>query len=347
MDNVKDEECLSSLSEILTTLKSTNQSEKVLHLIVHRLAKIFKCQTCAVVVVNPNTEYLNIVISYGLSLTFAKAFRRKLTTNALGKLLWTGKPVLIQDAVELPRLAEEVQHEHPFGSCAAVQIAVDHRTLGYLYADSKDVHGFSEKDIPLIQSFADLAGVALHKSYLYEENLRLDNIDHETGLEKYSSFLERVESNIERCEQFGESFGIMILDVDNFKHIALTYGYDISKKVLKEIASLVKSKLRHIDAAGRYGFDEFILLRANVSLEHAVDFANDVRNSVEREIFTEKGIRTTISIGVAAYPKDARVTDALFLTAKEMLFEAQRAGRNQVFSHVQQPYERSHTLQDV
>ncbi|MBI3587197.1 MAG: sensor domain-containing diguanylate cyclase [Ignavibacteriales bacterium] len=342
MDYLKDEECLSSISEILSTLKSTNQSEKVLHLIVHRLVKIFKCQTCAVVVVNPNTEYLNVLISCGLSLTFVKAFRRRLTTNALGKLLWTGKPVIIQDSAQYPQLAGEVKHEHPFGSCAAVQIAVDHRTLGYLYVDSTDVNEFSENDISTIQSFADFAGLALQKSYLYEENLRLDNIDHETELEKYSSFLERVESSIERCEQFG----VMILDVDNFKHIALTYGYDISKKVLKEIASLVKSKLRHIDVAGRYGFDEFILLRANALLENAVDFANEVRESVEHGIFTEKGIHTTISIGVAAYPKNARSIDALLLTAKEALFEAQRAGRNQVFSHLQQSYENTPALHD-
>lgn len=340
MDYLKDEECLSSISEILSTLKSTNQSEKVLHLIVHRLVKIFKCQTCVVVVVNPDTEYLNVLISYGLSLTFVKAFRRKLTTNALGKLLWTGKPVIIEDSEQHSQLAEEVKHEHPFGSCAVVQIAVDHRTLGYLYVDSKDVNEFSEKNIPTIQSFADFAGLALQKSYLYEENLRLDHIDHETGFEKYSSFLERVESSIERCEQFG----VMILDVDNFKHIALTYGYDISKKVLKEIASLVKSKLRHIDAAGRYGFDELILLRANASLEDAVDFANEVRESVEHGIFTEKGICTTISIGVAAYRENARSIDALLLIAKEALFEAQRAGRNQVFSHLRQSYENTLAL---
>ncbi|MBI3578393.1 MAG: hypothetical protein HY089_03160 [Ignavibacteriales bacterium] len=60
MDHVKHEECFNFISEILTILKSTNQPEKVLHLIVHRLVKIFKCQTCAVVVVNPNTEYLNV-----------------------------------------------------------------------------------------------------------------------------------------------------------------------------------------------------------------------------------------------------------------------------------------------
>ncbi|MBI3578394.1 MAG: sensor domain-containing diguanylate cyclase [Ignavibacteriales bacterium] len=228
-----------------------------------------------------------------------------------------------------------------------MQIAVDHRTLGYLYLDSRDIGGVSESDIPMIQSFADFAGLALQKSQLHEENLRLDKIDHETGLEKYPPFLERVESNIERCDQFGESFGVMILDVDNFKHIALTYGYDISKKMLKEIASLVKSKLRHIDAVGRYGFDEFILLRANTSLENAVDFANEVRESVEQGIFTEKEIHTTISIGVATYPKNARTIDTLLLTAKESLFQAQRAGRNQVFSQLQQQDKNTPSLHEV
>ena len=50
------------------------------------------------------------------------------------------------------------------------------------------------------------------------------------------------------------------MDVDNFKHIALTYGHDSSKKLLMEFASIVRSRLRVIDAAGD-GYDEIAILR--------------------------------------------------------------------------------------
>ena len=331
MTSPKPEECLSFVSEILNVLKSTNQHEQVLHLIVDRIVRMYRCQTCAVVVVDPQTEYLNIALGYGLSHTFSKAFGRKLATGAIGKLLWTGTPILITDSEADPQLAEEVKLENPFGSALCVQITADHRTIGYLHADSKEKHAYSAADVRVLQSFADFAALAINKAQLFETNLRLDRTDHETDLEKYAPFLERIHAGIERSKTLHESFGLMILDVDNFKHIASMYGYDSSRRLLKQIADLIKSRLRNIDAAGRYGFDEFIVLRANSDLLEAVLFADELRGAVERSMFTAREIRTTVSVGVAVYPRHAATIDALLLAVKQALFEAQRSGRNKVF----------------
>ncbi len=128
MTSLRPEECLSFFSEILKVLKSTNQHEKVLHLIVDRVVRMYHCQACAIVVVDTQTEYLSIELGYGLSHTFSKAFRRKLATGAVGKLLWTGTPVVIADSEADPQLAEDIKLENPFGSAVCVQIAADHRS---------------------------------------------------------------------------------------------------------------------------------------------------------------------------------------------------------------------------
>ena len=188
-----------------------------------------------------------------------------------------------------------------------------------------------EEDIRILQAFADFAGIAIDKTELYDENLRLDTIDHETELEKHSSFVERLRESVERAHLMHEHFGVMILDVDNFKHISQTYGYDASRKLLRELANLVRSRVRSIDAAGRYGFDEFVIFRAHASPAEAVVFANELRSAVEAAVFTDREIKTTISIGVAAFPDDADSFDALLLRTKEALYQAQHAGRNTVF----------------
>ena len=331
MKDMNTEKCFQSISEVLTTLKSSNQHQKVLHLIVDRISRIYRCQTCAVVIIDQSTEYLNIENNYGLSLTFCKSYRTKLATGAIGRLLWTGKPILISDGGLDPQLASEIELEHPFGSAACVQISVDHRTMGYLHADSKEKNIFDEHDLRLLQCFADIAGLALVKAQLYEENMRLDIIDRETGLEKYVSFLEKLNASMERAKDFNEDFSLLLLDVDNFKEVVHTYGYEASKQLLKEMGSLVKLRLRPVDACGRYGFDEFIVLLANAHMDDAIAHARNLLRVIAETPFTQQKISSAVSIGVSAYPVNGRTVQELLITLKEALFEAQRAGRNTVY----------------
>jgi diguanylate cyclase (GGDEF)-like protein len=330
MTSVKNEECLSFVSEILAVLKSTHQHEKVLHVIVDRIVRMFHCHTCAIVVVDPLTEFLHIALGHGLSHTFEKAFRRKLATGAIGRLLWTGSPIFITDSSADQEAANEAMLENPFGSAVCTLIAANHKSLGYLYVDSKLENAFSPQDLPILQTFADFAAIALNTSRLFEDNLRLDRIDHDTELEKYSPFLERIQTAIERSKELHESFSLLILDVDNFKHIATTYGYDSSKAVLRQIADLIKNRLRSIDAIGRHGFDEFIVLRSRADLVEGVLFADELRRAIQDTAFTEHGVHTTVSGGIAVYPRHATTLDTLLQSVKEALFDAQRAGRNKV-----------------
>ncbi len=327
---MKSDECLNFVTEILTVLKSTNQCEKSFSLIVDRVVRLFGCQSCAIIIVDPATEYLHIAVSHGLSWTFSKEFRRKLAAGAVGRLLWTGEPVLIEDSEERPSVADEMRLEHAFRSCLCVQMSVDHRTLGYLHADSTRPGAFTAQDIRTLQGFADFAAVALNKERLYEENLRLDTIDHDTDLLKYPAFLEKLHEALVRGESTGEQFSIMLLDIDNYKHIALTYGYENARLMLREIAGIIRQALRPTDAAGRYGFDEFIVLRANTPADAAVREAESLCTQIRNSAYARRNIRTSVSIGVSVFPTHARAERELLLVAKESLYEAQRSGRDRV-----------------
>jgi len=330
MQKLPKEKCLGFMMDILTILKSTSKPQEVFARVVDVITRIYRCQSCAVVLVDPKTEYLRIETSEGISNTFQKSFRRQISTGSVGALLWQGKPVHIADSAQQPELADELRLEHPFGSCVCALITADHRSLGYLYAACNETNCFQEEDIHLLQACADLAGIAYYKAWLAEENLRLDRIDHETGLEKYHSFQEKLLAAAERAEEFHEPFSVVICDVDNFKTIGRTYGYDASQQTLQEMGKLVRGALRPIDAGGRYGFDEFIILRSNEAEDDALQFAQKLRQSVEDATFTSKQIKSSISVGVAVYPQNGKVADDLLLTAKKALFEAQRQGRNTV-----------------
>lgn len=329
------DQCFHYIAEIVRILRSTQHYERILSLIVDRIVRSFKCQTCAIALIDPQTEYLRIDQCHDLSLTFCNSFRRRITTTTVGQLLWTGKPVIITDSKAEPERAAEVQLEHPFGSCALVQISVDQRTLGYLHVDDVEPGKFDASDVEMLQFFADLCGVAIIKTTLQEENLRLERIDRETGLEKFGPFLEHARGAVERADEFGEQFTLLLLDVDNFKETVNTYGYAVSRQLLHELGTIVRSRTRPVDASARYGFDECILLLSRTDLDEGLASANELRQKIADHVFTDKGIRSTVSIGVGAFPRNGKTIDSLLAATKEALFEAQRRGRNTV--HAERP----------
>ena len=286
MTDLPDHACFGFISELLRTAKSTNQHEEVLHLVTDRITRLYHCQACAVILIDPGSEYLSIENSTGLSLTFCKSYRRMIATEAVGQLLWTGTPDLVVDAKSEPKLADQLRLEHEFGSCACVQISVDQRPLGYLHAESSQTHAFDEKDIQVLQLFADIAGLAIVKSRMFEEHLHLERIDRETGLDKYLPFLEKLTQGVARAREFHEPCAVALLDVDNFKTIMRTYGYAASRDLLREMGDTVRDALRTVDAGGRYGFDEFVVLLCNTDLQGAVDFARELLERIARRTFT-------------------------------------------------------------
>jgi diguanylate cyclase (GGDEF)-like protein len=330
MVEIDGKKCITFISEILMIMKSTNQYQKVLSLVIDKVTRMYHCQTCAVVLIDPKTEYLYVENSNGLSLTFCNAFRRKFARGKVAELLWTGKPVIIENGAEMPSIAEELKLEHDIGSAAAVQIAVDQRTLGYLQIDCREQNVFEQEDIKSLQAFADLIGLALNKGALYEENMRLDTIDHETDFLKYSWFCEKVDTAMARAKDFKEDFGLILLDVDNYKEIMHTFGYDAAKKLIKEIAELIKQHLHSVDSGGRFGFDELIILKGKSSVKETLGIAKEISKSIKATTFVNGTVSTTVSIGVSVYPVSGRNAEHLLRAAKEALYQAQREDKSGV-----------------
>jgi diguanylate cyclase (GGDEF)-like protein len=340
MYDIPGEQCFRFIADLLASVRSTNQSEKVLSLTVDRIVRMYRCRSCAIVLIDPSTEYLTIESSEGISLTFSKSFRRMIATEAVGRLIWTGKPVLIRDVDADPELARQMQLEHPFRSCAAVQISVDERPLGYLFMDSERGEAFEEADLQKLQVFADIVGIAIIKDRLFEENLRLERVDRETGLEKYHPFLEKLQASIARAQESHSRVAVVLLDVDNFKQIVNTFGFERSRLLLREMAEVARKGLHAPDSAARYGFDEFVLLLENTDLDVALDRANLLREELAAHPYTTAGVRSTVSMGVASFPQNGVSAEDLLTTARRALYEAQRSGRNTVHHFTREWYAR-------
>jgi diguanylate cyclase (GGDEF)-like protein len=106
--------------------------------------------------------------------------------------------------------------------------------------------------------------------------------------------------------------------------------------VLKEIASMLKKSVRQCDIVARYGGDEFAVILVETGKVDAMLKANLLRDSLATPGHTNGiiGVQpkhtTTISIGVASYPIDARTVEGLVREADRALYGAKARGGSSV-----------------
>jgi diguanylate cyclase (GGDEF)-like protein len=179
--------------------------------------------------------------------------------------------------------------------------------------------------------------LVLHRAVLVKQLEELATIDQKTGLLNATAWHEGAKNELSRAERQGDSFGVMMVDLDHFKRVNDTYGHLAGDEVLKAIARLLKDGIRDYDSAGRFGGEEFAVLIPNSTAEQVVNTAERLRHRVtELEILapTDNGESLisglSASIGVAIYPNSGTTLEQLMLTADSAVYTAKSNGRNQV-----------------
>lgn len=180
------------------------------------------------------------------------------------------------------------------------------------------------------------------------ENLRKEtsrlhqeaSIDQLTGMINYASLMESLEHQItiarkevpkNQKDPAGNLLCVIMTDLDFFKNINDTYGHVVGDFVLRHVASRLQAAVRDFDIVGRFGGEEFVIIMTNANLELAKVVAERIRKGVMDTPLhlKELTIRVTISLGVAMLRQGER-KEALLERADAAMYEAKRAGRNQV-----------------
>lgn len=128
-----------------------------------------------------------------------------------------------------------------------------------------------------------------------------------------------------------KNISIAIVDVDNFKRVNDTYGHMKGDEVLKKVAAFMEREVGDSGLVGRIGGDEFFIIFYNApDLEETRGRLKSLKNGV-RTAFPEGVLdkpAVTLSIGCAAYPKDADNYEDLFKLADYVLYLAKEKGKN-------------------
>jgi diguanylate cyclase (GGDEF)-like protein len=154
-----------------------------------------------------------------------------------------------------------------------------------------------------------------------------------TGLYNRRFLEETLHREITRCKRLVQPLGIMLIDIDHFKHCNDTLGHASGDAVLAAVGKSLQGLVRGADVACRYGGEEFVILMPGAPLEVVRSRAETLCESVRRLDIPQQ-IRQvwppSVSIGVALLPDNAANAGELLRAADIAMYQAKASGRDRV-----------------
>ena len=162
--------------------------------------------------------------------------------------------------------------------------------------------------------------------------LELARIDALTGLPNRAVFLEQLEAAVDtRVCPRGDTFAVLMLDLDRFKNVNDSLGHAAGDALLREVAKRLRSALRSTDLLARLGGDEFAIIQSGCDDQRqgSIDLAARICKSIA-EPFLLPGCRVEVgtSVGIAMVPDHGHDREQLLKKADLALYRSKSAGRN-------------------
>lgn len=157
-------------------------------------------------------------------------------------------------------------------------------------------------------------------------------IDPLTGVANRRRFDECLTEEIGRAKATGQPLSLLIIDIDHFKQVNDSFGHGIGDLVLKQLATVAVSEIRHTDTVCRIGGEEFVVIMPGLERAFAIASADRLRRAIAKAHLPLKEggeIRTTVSLGLAMLHDDENSDDLLF-RADAALYDAKRSGRDRL-----------------
>lgn len=194
-------------------------------------------------------------------------------------------------------------------------------------------NSITEEDERLLTQLSPNLAVALNNALGHERLQQVAAIDPLTGLYNRRFGMERLGDEFSRAVRGGEPLGVLLFDIDHFKHTNDAHGHQAGDQLLQAIAHAASAVIREGDTLMRYGGEEFLIVLPGAGVADVKTLGQRVRRAVEA---TEVDIGTTllsatVSVGAVAFPNtDVVDVDDLVRNADAAMYAAKSSGRNRL-----------------
>lgn len=186
----------------------------------------------------------------------------------------------------------------------------------------------SEMDFFLIEQSANLASIAIELASANDKIWQQTNYDRLTGLANRQRMQSLLSESITYANESQTRLALLHIDLDHFKNINVTYGYEVGDELLLQVSKRVSSIVNHPHHIARTAADEFVIIFNHLQSAECLDLLSQ---GVQQQIaipyiVNNTQVHLSASIGIAIYPHDGITVDELIKNAEQAMHQAKSNG---------------------
>ncbi|MGZ6316982.1 MAG: sensor domain-containing diguanylate cyclase [Anaerolineales bacterium] len=318
---------LDALKKLSLNLTSSLDLQTVLDAVVTEAMRLVKNARTAHIFLYDNGK-----LEFGAALNDDGHRNTPLALPRLHGLTYTvarnGEQIIIED-MQKHALYANLPGEW-LGSIIGIPLKFNDNIVGVMNLSRTTRGGFSASELRLLGLLADQAAVAISNASLHQTVSRQAFSDIVTGLPNRRALDERLEEEVLKARRTGNTFAVIMMDVDGFKAVNDTYGHAVGDQVLRAIFNFLATGLRSTDFLARYGGDELTLILSQSDPPSAIVVVQKILENVTQFYFEApegKKLHLSLSCGIAMFPVHANSAANLLRAADEALYRAKKQQR--------------------
>jgi diguanylate cyclase (GGDEF)-like protein len=314
-----------ALRRVADTILSTRDEEMAFAALADQLEPLVGYDAFVIHKADRRAREVRAVFARGPHAEEVMAHRLELGEGLVGWAIVHDEAILADDVAGDPRAVFVPGTAKGSQASLFVPLRVDNEVAGVLELDRLTGTTFSSHELELVEPFADLAAIAIGNASLFEKSRRPAVSDALTGLHDHGHFRETLDREVKRCERYGETFSLLMIDLDDFARVNDRYGHPRGDKVLQRVAAVLTETARESDYTARCGGEEFVVLLPQTPSDDGCALAERVCEGV-RGIRVTQGddFRISASVGVADFPGCGLDARTILAAAETALLWAKR-----------------------
>ncbi len=219
-------------------------------------------------------------------------------------------------------------------SAVCVPVTFMGRALGVLHATGDAEHPISEATFDRITTLGAQVGSRIGTVRAFEHTQLQASTDPLTGLPNRRT----IEMRMRDLSRRGDSFALVMCDLDHFKHLNDTFGHSAGDEALRIFSEVVRACVRDSDLPARWGGEEFAFVLPGMGVDDGLAWTERVRERLAQTLSHSSIPTFTASFGVVA-SDPTESPEQLFQLADAALYRAKREGRDRTSVADRQPPE--------
>lgn len=325
---------LSIFHDVAKALTSSLDLDIILETLMQKMAAYFERVTWALILLDENSRLPQYVAPVEPDFERLNQVRLKNAQTLIQQVIETGERLVISDLRADPRVDSATVDPLLTIDSAVVCLPVRsvNSVFGVIQLLGINLQVYEQNEL-FLRTIADYAAIAIDNARAVRRIQELSITDDCTKLYNQRHLFTVLDEEVHRSARFGYQFSLLFLDLDHFKSVNDNYGHLVGSKLIAMVGQCLRENLRLIDAAFRYGGDEFAILLPQTSRDSALFVARRIARAFhQRDWRPEENVSIELraSIGIAGYPHDASTAQDIVQRADELMYQVKQSGRDNI-----------------